>query len=42
MSSLSGEGMEDGVAALKDKVTVFSGLTGVGKSSLSNRVEPGL
>ena len=41
-SSLTGEGMEDVVAALKDKVTVFSGLSGVGKSSLINRVEPGL
>ena len=42
VSSLTGEGMEDVVAALKDKVTVFSGLSGVGKSSLINRVEPGL
>ena len=40
VSSLTGEGMEDVVAALKDKVTVFSGLSGVGKSSLINRVEP--
>lgn len=42
VSSLTGEGMEDVVAALQDKVTVFSGLSGVGKSSLINRVEPGL
>ena len=42
VSSLTGEGMEDVVTALKDKVTVFSGLSGVGKSSLINRVEPGL
>ena len=42
VSSLTGEGMEDVLAALKDKVTVFSGLSGVGKSSLINRVEPGL
>ena len=42
VSSLTGEGIEDVVAALKDKVTVFSGLSGVGKSSLINRVEPGL
>ena len=42
VSSLTGEGMEDVGAALKDKVTVFSGLSGVGKSSLINRVEPGL
>lgn len=41
VSSLTGEGMEDVLAALKDKVTVFSGLSGVGKSSLINRVEPG-
>lgn len=40
VSSLTGEGVEDVVAALKDKVTVFSGLSGVGKSSLANRVEP--
>ena len=31
MSSLTGEGMEDVVTALKDKVTVFSGLSGGGK-----------
>lgn len=42
VSSLTGEGVEDVVAALKDKITVFSGLSGVGKSSLVNRVEPGL
>lgn len=42
VSSLTGEGMEDVVTTLKDKVTVFSGLSGVGKSSLINRVEPGL
>jgi len=42
VSSLTGEGVEDVVAALKDKITVFSGLSGVGKSSLINRVEPGL
>lgn len=42
VSSLTGEGMEDVVTALKDKVTVFSGLSGVGKSSLINCVEPGL
>lgn len=42
VSSLTGEGLEDVAEALKDKVTVFSGLSGVGKSSLINRVEPGL
>lgn len=42
VSSLTGEGIEDVVAAMKDKITVFSGLSGVGKSSLVNRVEPGL
>ena len=31
VSSLTGEGMEDVVTALKDKVTVFSGLSGGGK-----------
>ena len=40
VSSLTGEGMEDVVAALKDKVTVFSGLSGVGKSSLINIFQP--
>ena len=42
VSSLTGEGIEDVVAAMKDKITVFSGLSGVGKSSLVNRVEPGV
>lgn len=42
VSSLTGEGIEDVVAAMKDKITVFSGLSGVGKSSLVNRVEPSL
>ena len=42
VSSLTGEGIEDVVAAMKDKITVLSGLSGVGKSSLVNRVEPGL
>ncbi len=30
------------LARLKDRVTVLSGLSGVGKSSLLNRIEPGL
>ena len=38
VSSLTGEGMEDGVAALKDKVTVFSGLSGVGQNKGSGNL----
>lgn len=42
VSSLTGEGIGDLSAVLKDKVTVLSGQSGVGKSSLINRIEPGL
>lgn len=41
-SIISGEGMEDLRAALKDKDSVFSGQSGTGKSSLINWLEPGL
>lgn len=42
VSALTGEGVERVRELLMDKVTVLSGLSGVGKSSLINRVEPGL
>ncbi len=35
-------GLEDFKAALKDKVSLLSGHSGVGKSTLVNKVEPGL
>lgn len=41
-SVVSGEGMEELRAALKDKDSVFSGQSGTGKSSLINWLEPGL
>lgn len=42
VSAVTGEGVEDIRELLKDKITVLSGLSGVGKSSLINRIEPGL
>ncbi len=42
VSALTGEGMAEFKALLKDKVTVLSGISGVGKSSLINRIDPGL
>ncbi|MFK7695296.1 ribosome small subunit-dependent GTPase A [Paenibacillus sp. HJGM_3] len=41
-SSKSGFGLESVRAALKDRISVFSGQSGVGKSSLLNAVVPGL
>ncbi len=41
-SVVSGEGMEELRALLKDKDSVFSGQSGTGKSSLINWLEPGL
>ncbi|MFQ5748247.1 MAG: ribosome small subunit-dependent GTPase A [Planctomycetota bacterium] len=41
-SALQGAETETLLARLKDRVTVLSGLSGVGKSSLLNRIEPGL
>lgn len=41
-STFSGEGMEELEELLKNKVTLFSGHSGVGKSSLINRVIPNL
>lgn len=42
VSAVTGENVEVIQKLLKDKITVLSGLSGVGKSSLVNRVEPGL
>lgn len=41
-SVVSGEGMEELRALLKDRDSVFSGQSGTGKSSLINWLEPGL
>ena len=41
-SIITGKNIEQIQALLKDKISVFSGLSGVGKSSLINRLEPGL
>ncbi len=41
-SAESGAGLEDFKAALKDRVSVFVGKSGVGKTSLLNAVQPGL
>lgn len=42
VSSFSGEGLEELSATLKDKVNLFSGHSGVGKSSLINKLIPTL
>lgn len=42
VSAKTGENIEELKALLRNRVTVLSGLSGVGKSSLINRVEPGL
>ena len=41
-SATTGEGIEDLRAWLKGKISALSGLSGVGKSSLVNAVQPGL
>lgn len=41
-SVVTGEGIEQLKGALKDRVSVFMGKSGVGKSSLLNAIEPGL
>ncbi len=41
-SAVSGEGMDELRNVLKDKVTLLSGHSGVGKSTLINYLEPGL
>lgn len=42
VSAVTGMNIQIVESLLKDKVTVLSGLSGVGKSSLINRIEPGL
>lgn len=41
-SAKRGEGIEELAACLRDRVSVFYGLSGTGKSSLLNCIEPGL
>jgi len=41
-NALSGEGIPELRALLKDRETVFTGQSGVGKSSLLNAIQPGL
>jgi len=41
-SASSGEGLDDLRAVLRDKTSIFSGQSGVGKSSLLNALQPGL
>jgi len=41
-SAVSGEGIEELKLAIKDKLNVFSGNSGVGKSTLINELDPGL
>jgi ribosome biogenesis GTPase len=42
MSVINGEGMDDLVHVLKGKTTLLSGHSGVGKSAIINKLEPGL
>ena len=42
VSAATGENVDEVKVLLKDKVTLLSGMSGVGKSSLINRIEPGL
>lgn len=41
-SAVTGEGLDELRAALKDRLTVIAGQSGVGKSSLINRIQPSL
>ncbi len=40
--ALDGRGLEELMAAMKDRVSVFYGPSGAGKSTLLNRIQPGL
>ena len=42
VSTVTGENIGQIRELLKDKISVFSGLSGVGKSSLINKIEPGV
>ncbi|MFP9097833.1 ribosome small subunit-dependent GTPase A [Flavobacterium sp. RHBU_24] len=42
VSSVTGEGIDELRAEMKDKVSMFSGHSGVGKSTLINTLQPGL
>lgn len=42
ISAISGKNIDKVKALMKDKVTMFSGHSGVGKSTLVNSIEPGL
>jgi len=42
VSARTGEGLEEVRPLMRDQTAVFAGLSGVGKSSLINRLEPGL
>lgn len=42
VSALTGRNITDVKAEIKDKVSLFSGISGVGKSQLVNAIEPGL
>ena len=42
VSAVSGENLEKVKAAMKDKISLFSGISGVGKSHIINSIEPGL
>lgn len=41
-SAKTGEGIDELAAALRDKISVMTGSSGVGKSSLLNAIQPGL
>lgn len=42
VSALSGQGIEEVRALLKDKISLISGQSGVGKTSLINAIQPGM